>query len=83
VAQPLGAGEAWQDLYTRDISSHGAFVRTTRPLALGLRVEVSVSVPPGDSFLNAQGEVVRVEDCGMAIHFSKRASIAPAFMGGL
>jgi hypothetical protein len=57
--------------FTRDISSQGAFVQTANPLALGEMVELNVTLPSGNNFLNAKGTVVRVEQEGVAIQFNR------------
>jgi len=64
------------DLFTRDISSRGAFIRTSKPLDSGVKVELSVTFPTGEIYLNVTGKVVRVEQDGMAIQFS-RPSLVP------
>ena len=61
------------DLFTRDISSKGAYIRTSKPLEKGTRVELSVSFPTGEIYLNVRGKVVRVEQGGMAIQFNNSA----------
>ena len=65
------AGPEKCDIFTRDISSQGAFVQTANPLALGEKVEMVVTLPSGKNFLNVTGKVVRVEQDGMAIQFSR------------
>jgi Tfp pilus assembly protein PilZ len=64
------AGAEKCDTFTRDISSQGAFVQTATPLALGEKVELAVTLPSGNNFLNAKGTVVRVELDGVAIQFN-------------
>jgi Tfp pilus assembly protein PilZ len=59
------------DIFTRDISSKGAYVQTAHPLSLGEKVELVVTLPTGKNFLNCTGEVVRVEEDGMAIQFNR------------
>ena len=70
------AGVENTDTFTRDISSKGAFIQTSNPLTIGVKVQLVVSLPSGKSFLNAAGKVVRVEQDGMAIQFN-RPSIVP------
>jgi len=57
--------------FTRDISSKGAFIQTSSPLTIGVKVDLVVTLPSGKSFLNAAGKVVRVEQEGMAIQFNR------------
>ena len=59
------------DLFTRDISSKGAFILTSQPLDSGVKVELSVTFPTGEIYLNVTGKVVRVEQDGMAIQFNR------------
>lgn len=64
-------------LYTRDISSGGAFLHAASPLAIGAKVKVEIAIPnetiedlTGTKFqLRVHGTVVRIEDGGMAISF--------------
>lgn len=65
------AGIENTDLFTRDISSKGAFIRTSKPLDSGVKVELFVTLPTGESYLKVTGKVVRVEQDGMAIQFNR------------
>ena len=70
-ASLTSTGTEKRDTFTRDISSQGAFVQTANPLSLGEKVELVVTLPSGNNFLNATGKVVRVEQDGMAIQFNR------------
>lgn len=59
------------DLFTRDISSKGAFVRTAAPLDAGVKVELSVAFPTGEMYFNVVGKIVRVDKDGMAVQFDR------------
>jgi hypothetical protein len=61
------------DLFTRDLSTRGAFIRTSSPLVVGVHVELLVTYPTGELYLNVPGKVVRVENDGMAIQFIRPA----------
>ena len=65
------SGAENMELFTRDISSKGAFIRTAKPLESGVKVELSVTFPTGEIYLNVSGKVVRVEQDGMAVQFNR------------
>jgi c-di-GMP-binding flagellar brake protein YcgR len=75
-------------LVTRDISSGGAFVVTSEPLAEGETVSMEMLLPleslsriAGTSarvFLSVKGKVVRTDERGMAITFNGRHKISLA-----
>ncbi len=70
------AGAEKCDTFTRDISSQGAFVQTASPLSLGEKVELVVTLPSGNNYLNATGKVIRVEQDGMAIQFNSASTFS-------
>lgn len=64
------------DLYTRDVSSNGAFFSTPAPLPAGTHVNVNMvlktdilSQESGYPTIKATGTVVRTEPGGMAVCF--------------
>ncbi len=59
-------------LFTRDISSRGAFFLVQEMLDPGTRVDVSLYVPIGrarQSEMETSGRVIRREENGVAVHF--------------
>lgn len=74
-----------QDLYTRDISSRGAFIETPDPLPEGteIRLELFYSVPRSNSsvgtssLIRTEGVVTRTEPEGMAITFTNKYEMIP------
>ena len=83
-------GEALS-LFTRDISSGGAFFHTSEPLLEGTKVEIELILPMDKLMKNLEqfregyqhtniklsGTVLRKESTGMAIIFNKRYKIGP------
>ncbi|MEM7157881.1 MAG: PilZ domain-containing protein [Myxococcota bacterium] len=55
--------ESWAELlelYTKDISNNGIFIRTEEPPETGSRVGVHLLLPDGSGTIRFQGEVVRI-----------------------
>ena len=60
------------ELFTRDISSDGAFLCMEHPLALGTPVEMTFFLPVRQkirSRIQTKGRVIRSEPLGMAVRF--------------
>ena len=60
------------ELFTRDISSDGAFLCMEEPLALGTPVELTFFLPVRQkirSRIQTKGRVIRSESAGMAVRF--------------
>ena len=69
------------ELYTRDISSDGAFLYTDHPLPLDSSVELTLMLPVGEvskSKIKVDGRVIRAEQDGIAVRFDSRYSFTPA-----
>ncbi len=76
------------ELFTRDISSEGAFFPVEAPLPAGEKVKISLSLsipslgrtgdPPRKAVITTKGRVIRSTPQGMAVAFEGRYSIAPA-----
>ncbi len=74
-------------LITKDISSAGAFIVTSRPLPEGVPVELEVVLPiktleafigeKGKVVVKVKGKVVRRDETGMAIAFGNSYEIKP------
>jgi hypothetical protein len=65
-------------LYTRDISSDGAYLRTDDPLPLDTSVELTFYLPVQQeirSKIHTNGRVVRSEKEGMAVRFDSKYQI--------
>ncbi len=83
----VGVGRDQQiiDLFTRDISSDGAFFHTEIPLPVGTAVKIDLvisleelkKIESRKALIKVSGEVVRSEDKGMAICFDKDYKITP------
>ena len=69
------------ELYTRDISSDGAFLLSDSPLPLDSTVKLTLFLPPGQekkSKIRVDGKVVRAEHEGFAVRFESKYSLSPA-----
>jgi hypothetical protein len=72
-------GDSEIRLYTRDISSDGAFFHTGEPLPMNTKVEMTIYLPLGGSLksrLDTLGTVVRSDSQGMAVRFDARYQIS-------
>jgi hypothetical protein len=73
--------EAALELYTRDVSSEGAFFFTDRPLPVDSRLQMTLFLPAkgfGPSKIATHGEVVRTDRDGIAVHFNPSYTISKA-----
>lgn len=83
----VGTGPDQQniDLFTRDISSGGAYFHTEAPLPVGTVVKIDLVISLDElkkiesrkALIKVSGEVVRSENKGMAICFEKDYKIIP------
>jgi hypothetical protein len=82
------SGDRGQDsieLLTRNISSGGAFIQTSRPFKVGTRLDIEVIFPldrikkvEGEmACMKVNGSVIRSDTEGMAISFDKDYQILP------
>jgi hypothetical protein len=80
ILKELRDRESSVELFTRDISSDGAFLLTDSPLPLDSDVEVTLFLPAGEirkSKIRVDGRVVRAEREGIAVRFDSRYSFTP------
>ena len=66
-------------LYTRDISSNGAFFLTENPLQTDTDLKMTFYLPVGQSLqskLDTMGTVIRSESDGMAVQFTSKYRIS-------
>jgi hypothetical protein len=80
VLKELHERERALELYTRDISSDGAFFYTDSPLPVDSNVELTLFLPPGDpkkSKIKVDGKVIRTEPNGIAVRFDSRYTFTP------
>ena len=79
-AQDEGIGDETNMLLTNNISSEGAFLRTTNPLPVGTNIDLNfllsqeeLSSNTNDQKINiwTSGKVVRTDEMGMAVEFEK------------
>ena len=80
VLQELEKRASQLELYTRDISSDGAYICTEDPLPLETSVELTFFLPVKQkirSTLRTNGRVVRAEKDGIAIRFDSQYQILP------
>ena len=75
-----GIGDETHMLLTNNISSEGAFLRTTNPLPVGTNIDLNfllsqeeLSNDTDDQKINiwTSGKVVRTDEMGMAVEFEK------------
>ena len=70
---------------SKNISSRGVFVQTINILSIGAEVKIEIQLPLSrlqdyavdDSCLLCAGSIVRVEDDGMAVSFTRSCKIIP------
>jgi hypothetical protein len=77
----LQNGEEVLELFTRDVSSKGAFFLTSEPLPINTPLDMTLFLPVGRSLhsrISVAGKVVRTEDEGMAVRFDPSYTLAPA-----
>jgi hypothetical protein len=78
VLEELRNRENQLELYTRDISSDGAYICTEEPLALETPVELTFFLPVKQkirSKIQTNGKVVRSEKDGIAVRFHSNYQI--------
>jgi hypothetical protein len=78
VLQELRNRARETELYTRDISSDGAYLRTDSPLPLNTPVELTFYLPVQQqirSKIQTNGRVIRSEDGGIAVRFEAKYQI--------
>jgi PilZ domain len=77
----LQNGEEVVELFTRDVSSKGAFFLTSEPLPIDTTLDMTLFLPVGQTLhsrISVAGKVVRTEDEGMAVRFDPGYTLAPA-----
>lgn len=67
-------GQEMNQMFTRDVSQTGAFLKTDRPFPLASEIRMILDL--GKIIVKAIGEVVRVEAEGMAVAFM-RTEVVP------
>ena len=78
VLQELRNRASGLELYTRDISSDGAYLRMDRPLPPDTPVELTFYLPVQQqirSKIQTNGRVIRSEDTGIAVRFESKYQI--------
>jgi hypothetical protein len=81
VLKKLQNGEEVLELFTRDVSSKGAFFVTDNPLPIDTTVAMTLFLPIGQfaiSKIGIAGKVVRTEEQGMAVKFDPSYTLVPA-----
>ena len=63
-------------LFTRNVSSGGAFVETTKHFPENSRIKVDLAVPTG-VLVKVTGAVLRSEPTGIAIRFDNKYQLTP------
>jgi hypothetical protein len=77
----LWDGEETRELFTRDISSDGAFLVTDDPLPVDTNLNLTLYLLVGQSLkskITVDGRVIRSEPCGMAVRFEPGYKLVPA-----
>jgi hypothetical protein len=78
VLHELDDGDNQLELYTRDISSDGAYLCINDPLPLDTPVELTFYLPVRKkirSKIQTNGRVIRADEAGMAIRFESQYQI--------
>ncbi len=81
VLKRMREGEEVLELFTRDVSSKGAFFLTSNPLPIDTTLAMTLFLPVGQSAIGkigVAGKVVRTEDEGMAVRFDRGYTLVPA-----
>jgi hypothetical protein len=81
ILKKLQDGEEILELFTRDVSSLGAFFMTGNPLPVDTSLSMTLFLPVGESErskINVAGKVVRTENDGMAVRFNPSYTLVPA-----
>ena len=74
-------GDETRELFTRDISSDGAFLLTDDPLPVDTSLSLTLYLLVGQSLkskITVEGKVIRTEECGMAVRFEPGYKLVPA-----
>jgi hypothetical protein len=69
------------ELFTRDVSSKGAFFLTGNPLPVDTNLSMTLFLPVGESArskISVAGKVVRTENDGMAVRFDPSYTLVSA-----
>ena len=85
LLQELKHKENVLKLYTRDISSYGAFFYIDHPLPIDTQVEMTLLLPvmqPNQSLINTYGKVIRSHRKGIAVRFNSKINITTSFRSG-
>ena len=78
VLQELENRAGQLELYTRDISSDGAYLCTEQPLPLDTPVELTFFLPVRKkirSKIQTNGRIIRLENQGVAVRFESKYQI--------
>jgi type IV pilus assembly protein PilZ len=67
---------------TRDISRRGMFIQTAKPLELGTRFVLNLTIPGCEVPLEISAEVIRREPSGMAVVFIHGGEAQRAYFEG-
>jgi hypothetical protein len=81
ILKKLQNGEEALELFTRDVSSNGAFFFTNNPLPIDTTHAKTLFLPVGKSAIGkigVAGRVVRTEGEGMAVRFDPGYTLVPA-----
>ena len=81
ILKKLQNGEEVLELFTRDVSSKGAFFVTSDPLPIDTGLSMTLFLTVGQSLssmFSVAGKVVRTEDDGMAVRFDSNYTLVPA-----
>jgi hypothetical protein len=81
LLKKLKNGEEVVELFTRDVSSKGAFFLTLEPLPIDTALDMTLFLPVGRSLhskISVAGKVVRAEEEGMAVRFDPGYTLVPA-----
>ncbi len=73
--------EEGRELFTRDVSSNGAFFLTPNPPPVDTTLSMVLYLPVGLSAMGkigVIGKVIRIEEQGMAVEFDPGYTLAPA-----
>jgi hypothetical protein len=79
LIRELKSREQALELYTRDISSDGAFFETDYPIPVDTRLEMVVFLPVGKaqkSRISTSGTVIRSDRGGIAVRFDPSYTIS-------
>ena len=81
ILKKLQDGGEVLELFTRDVSSKGAFFLTGDPLPVDTNLSMTLFLPVGESessIISVAGKVVRTENSGMAVRFNPSYTLVPA-----